>query len=167
MLKCVPQLVYSLLVGVISASACAEPLSNGYEISFAPGLGYSTYSGLLFSGAIGAAVPLIARIQLSGRTLFEGSTSGNVSKNSFQVGPVYNFNDEFSHSGFLGGGVGYQTNFPDSNDPSSAYGYFCGGSRWLISERHKITYSPNAELIIGRESKSSLQIEFLNFSLFF
>jgi len=148
-------------------------LSNApaHEIQLSPNLGWSSYSGYLL-GLDGAyLVPLSQRWQGKFSGGFIARTKTDYVNFSLQAGAVYNFNDDWSHAFFAGGGVGYGNQHHlgpwGDHDNRDFYGYAEFGKRLTLNKSGTFTWVPNATLRSRSLELAEISISPLNFAYSF
>jgi len=138
--------------------------THAVELSISPGASYSSYYGFEFGIEGRADFSLTPRWQLG----IGGDVSKRSEESKYEVffGPTYNFSDQINDSFFVSFGVGYSNHYPDFYDSDSGFGYVDLGKRFLLSEKHQISYKPSIGVQFNQDS-SELRLSILSFSMSF
>src|SRR5437667_436880 len=116
-----------LFASGFAASASAQST----ELSVRTGLGYSSYSGIHYDLGLQADFWISNRWQLGGGVEYTGNTTWGIYNRLYRFGATYNFQDDRYRSYFVGGGVGYATDYPWVDSGPEVFGYVRAGKRFL------------------------------------
>lgn len=163
--------LFLLFTALFPLSTHASPNPLGVtELQFAPGIGYSTYSGVLASGTVGV------NVELSGP--FQGNLTAKINSNGKEkeatwgssVGVLYNFSTDLERAFFAGVGMGYESEFLATGDRDTLTLYTQAGKRFLVYDKPalftKMSYSPYVRVDVAHGGATAL-LQILNFSMLF
>jgi hypothetical protein len=165
MLNLTDRAVSAFLV-MFTFAATAQAESRAVQFSVAPGASYSTYNGVMPSLKVGVGLSVSDHYQIVADLASQWSQNlGNAA--NVELGAIYNQETDVRFGGFFGLGAGWTRTFPTFQSSESAYLYARGGYRWLIVESIGLSYSPYLGGRIGREARTELEVQPLNFTFTF
>lgn len=139
------------------------------ELSFAPGVGYSSLSGVALGGALGLNLGLSEFVQASVRGRAGTFTRDPAVTWYVSLGALVNFSPEWEEAYFAGAGIGYTNSDFDVPAKNVATVYTEVGKRFLLSKSWKIAYSPYLRMDFSTDGSEGAvaQAQILNFSVLF
>lgn len=138
----------------VSLAEAEESKPNPYQVSFVPGIAYSTYDGVGLGGIIGLGVPLSKRWYLTSEVGGSVFTKSGRTQSYWAGGFEYNFSDDLSNTGFVSFGVDAEYGF--ESETLFDRGYVGGGYRWKISDKYPLSWSPLLRVAVGDRNESRI-----------
>jgi hypothetical protein len=139
------------------------------ELDFAPGLGYSSWSGIALGSTVALFIPLAQRVRLEfGGSMFVETQDSSRNFSSVFAGPTYAFSEDRTRTTYASIGLGYANHYsPWTTDDPGYYGFFQFGKHFQIFEP-AWSWVPYVEWSsAGRHGINGLRVEILNFSYAF
>lgn len=144
---------------------------NSHEIQVDPYVGYSSYSGFNLGIHMNYRYRLDSHWQLE--TGLGQYYSKRRSMRDYNLGALYNFNEDWSRSWFVGGGIGLSEGRKidiwngDDRYQSHVYAYARAGHRFRMNESGTLTWNPYVEAAASDFKKGSIGIVPLSFGFSF
>lgn len=139
-----------------------------FELQLDPGVGYSSYYGLLLGLKSSVGVNIGSHWQWTLGGSFDTATRFNANSYSLFTGPRYFLSEDHARSFFVGAGVGYGDQLWNGQADYHAgfYGYVEAGKRWALNDSGTWSFSPYVSVRTDGHG-SSLLIQPLSFTYSF
>lgn len=161
-------LSFALMFSFVATAlpARAQSVSNPIQFSVAPTVSYTTYRGFAPGAKIGFGFLVAENVQLVADISSQWHQNlGNAV--NVEVGGIYNQSSDVRYGAFFGLGGGWANTLPVFEFSDSAYLFGRAGYRWLLSESIGVSYAPYVGGRIGREARTELELQPLNFMFTF
>lgn len=150
-----------LFVSATSLNAHADDQFQ-HEVEFAPVVGYSTSTGLVWGAHVTYLYKVSTHVQLGAGGYLQKDDDRQFNSAHLQVD--YNFSENFKNSYFVSLGATYNNYALYSDDKNSTYAFIGAGKRFVLSEKNHLSYKPFAQFYNNPRNGTTLSVFILNLS---